>query len=88
MGSRSQRNLIFDTIDRISRLTTVQRLADTFASAVNEFGFLTLGINGLPPGLARRNARGGDRDDRGQQGCLADSAHDVRNQQPVASRVQ
>src|SRR5882672_6636545 len=49
MGSKSLRNQIFDTIDHISRLTTVQRLADTFAGAVNEFGFSTLGINGLPP---------------------------------------
>ena len=49
MGSGSQRNLIFDTIDHISRLTMVQRLADTFAGAVDEFGFSALGINGLPP---------------------------------------
>jgi LuxR family quorum sensing-dependent transcriptional regulator len=49
MGSGLQRNRIFDTIDQISRLTTVRRLADTFVGAVNEFGFSTLGINGLPP---------------------------------------
>jgi LuxR family quorum sensing-dependent transcriptional regulator len=49
MGRRSQRNLIFDAIDHISRLTTVQRIADTFAGAVDEFGFSTIGINGLPP---------------------------------------
>jgi LuxR family quorum sensing-dependent transcriptional regulator len=49
VGSRSQRNLIFDTIDLISRLTLAQSIADTLARAVNEFGFSTLGINGLPP---------------------------------------
>jgi len=49
MRSRSQRNLIFDAIDHISRLTMVQPLAETFAGAVDEFGFSALGINGLPP---------------------------------------
>ncbi len=49
VGSRSKRDQIFDTIDDISRLSTVQRLTDTLAGAVNEFGFSALGINGLPP---------------------------------------
>jgi LuxR family quorum sensing-dependent transcriptional regulator len=49
VGSRSKRDQIFDTIDDISRLNTIQALTETLAGAVNEFGFSTLGINGLPP---------------------------------------
>jgi len=49
MDTASKRKLIFDTIEHISRLSALQRLADTFTNAAEEFGFAALGINGLPP---------------------------------------
>src|SRR5882757_9175359 len=49
MVSRVQQNLVFDTIDAISRLTLLPQISSTFADAVAEFGFVALGINGLPP---------------------------------------
>jgi len=49
MGFASRRHMIFDTIERLSRVTTMQRLAGTFAGAAEKFGFAAFGINGLPP---------------------------------------
>jgi DNA-binding CsgD family transcriptional regulator len=49
MNSKSHRNLVFDTIDNISRLTVLEQVADAFLGAVEKFGFTALGINGLPP---------------------------------------
>lgn len=44
----SYRNLAFDTIDHISRLTVVEQVAAAFVGAVEKIGFTALGINGLP----------------------------------------
>jgi autoinducer binding domain-containing protein len=49
MNSNFHRNLVFDTIDRISRLNVLEQVADAFIGAVEKFGFAALGINGLPP---------------------------------------
>jgi LuxR family quorum sensing-dependent transcriptional regulator len=42
------RNLIFDTIDGISRLSSVPQVAAMFRDAATGFGFTSLGINDLP----------------------------------------
>jgi LuxR family transcriptional regulator, quorum-sensing system regulator BjaR1 len=49
MNSSSQRNLVFDTIDDISRLTSLPPVAAALVRAAENFGFTSLGINGLPP---------------------------------------
>jgi LuxR family quorum sensing-dependent transcriptional regulator len=49
MNSSFHRNLIFDTIVDISRLTMLPQVAATLNRAVAQFGFTSLGINGLPP---------------------------------------
>jgi LuxR family transcriptional regulator, quorum-sensing system regulator BjaR1 len=48
MNSSLHRNLIFDTIEDISRVTSLPQLAATFCGAMGKFGFTSLGINGLP----------------------------------------
>lgn len=48
MNSSLHRNLIFDTIDHIARLTSPPQVAATFCGAVAKFGFTSLGINDLP----------------------------------------
>jgi LuxR family quorum sensing-dependent transcriptional regulator len=42
------RNLIFDTIDGMSQLSSVSQLASMFCRATERFGFTSLGINDLP----------------------------------------
>ena len=49
MTSSVHRNLIFETIDNISRLTFLSQVAVAFGQAAGRFGFTSLGINGLPP---------------------------------------
>jgi LuxR family quorum sensing-dependent transcriptional regulator len=49
MTSSVHRNLIFETIDNISRLPFLSQVADAFGHAAARFGFTSLGINGLPP---------------------------------------
>jgi LuxR family quorum sensing-dependent transcriptional regulator len=49
MISGQHRNLIFDTIDEIARLTSVPQVATTLTRAAYQFGSTSLGINGLPP---------------------------------------
>lgn len=48
MNSGLHRNLIFDTIDHISRLCSLPQIATAFRDAVTNFGFTSFGINGLP----------------------------------------
>lgn len=48
MNSGLHRNLIFDTIDDISRLCSLPQIAAAFRNAVTTFGFTSFGINGLP----------------------------------------
>ena len=43
------RDLVFDTIDRMSRLTVLEQVSTVFAAAMERIGFAALGINGLPP---------------------------------------
>jgi LuxR family quorum sensing-dependent transcriptional regulator len=49
MISGFYRNLIFDTIDAISHMTLLPQVAATLNVAAEKYGFLALGINGLPP---------------------------------------
>lgn len=42
------RNLIFDTIDSISRQSSIPQIATMFRDAASTFGFISLGINDLP----------------------------------------
>lgn len=49
MNSNFHRNLIFETIDEISRLTALPHVSATFAGAVAKLGFDSFGINALPP---------------------------------------
>jgi LuxR family quorum sensing-dependent transcriptional regulator len=49
MVSGVHRGVIFDTIDEISCLTLLPQVAATLSGAAEEFGFTSLGINGLPP---------------------------------------
>jgi DNA-binding CsgD family transcriptional regulator len=44
-----RRNLAFAAIENMSRLTSVSDIASTFADAMHDFGFIAVGINGLPP---------------------------------------
>ena len=48
MNSSLHRNLIVDTIDGISRLSSLPQVAATFRDAVAQFGFTSFGINDLP----------------------------------------
>jgi LuxR family transcriptional regulator, quorum-sensing system regulator BjaR1 len=48
MNSGSHRNLVFDAIDRISRLSSLPPIAPMFRDAVVKWGFMSLGINDLP----------------------------------------
>jgi len=48
MNCSLHRNLIFDTIGDIGRLTSPPHVAATFCDAVAKFGFTSLGINDLP----------------------------------------
>jgi LuxR family quorum sensing-dependent transcriptional regulator len=48
MNSRLRRNLTFDTIDGISRLSSLSQVAATFRNVVTRFGFASFGINDLP----------------------------------------
>jgi LuxR family quorum sensing-dependent transcriptional regulator len=52
-GSRSTpiglRNHVFDTIDKISGLTSLPQVAEMLSRAIGEYGYSSLGINGLPP---------------------------------------
>jgi LuxR family transcriptional regulator, quorum-sensing system regulator BjaR1 len=45
----SLRNHVFDAIDKISGLTSLPQIARTLGRAVGEYGYTSLGINGLPP---------------------------------------
>jgi LuxR family quorum sensing-dependent transcriptional regulator len=47
-NSYMDRNLIFDTIDGISRLSSVPQVAAMFRDAAARFGFTSFGINDLP----------------------------------------
>lgn len=49
MMPRSHRNLICDTIDDIASLTALSQVGDRFAEAAANLGFISLGINLLPP---------------------------------------
>ncbi len=49
MNFGSLRNRVFDTIDKISGLTLLPQIAGTVSRAVAEYGYTSLGINGLPP---------------------------------------
>jgi LuxR family transcriptional regulator, quorum-sensing system regulator BjaR1 len=49
MALKSRQNLVFDTIDRISRLTSLPEVSKNLVAATAKFGFTALGINGLPP---------------------------------------
>jgi LuxR family quorum sensing-dependent transcriptional regulator len=42
------RNLVFDTIDGISRLSSVPQITGMFRDVASRFGFSSLGINDLP----------------------------------------
>jgi LuxR family quorum sensing-dependent transcriptional regulator len=48
MSYRPHRNLIFDTIDHIARLTVVRQVADALVVAAGKLGFSALGVNRLP----------------------------------------
>lgn len=48
MSSRLYRKLTFDTIEDLSRVTSLPQLAAGFCDAMGKFGFTSLGINGLP----------------------------------------
>jgi LuxR family transcriptional regulator, quorum-sensing system regulator BjaR1 len=49
MKLKSRQHLVFDTIDRIARQTSLAQVARTLVDAVGKFGFTALGVNGLPP---------------------------------------
>jgi LuxR family transcriptional regulator, quorum-sensing system regulator BjaR1 len=49
MRRHSRQYLVFDTIDRIARQTSVVKVSATFAAAMEKFGFTTFGVTGLPP---------------------------------------
>ena len=49
MASNANRNLVFDTIDAISKQSSLPQVGAAFASAMTKLGFSALGINGLPP---------------------------------------
>lgn len=49
MNFGSSRNYLFDTIEKISGLTLLPQITETLGRAVREYGFTSLGINGLPP---------------------------------------
>jgi LuxR family quorum sensing-dependent transcriptional regulator len=49
MVSGLRRAAILDTIDEISRLTSSRQVSASLCRAVGQFGFTSLGINGLPP---------------------------------------
>jgi LuxR family transcriptional regulator, quorum-sensing system regulator BjaR1 len=49
MISKFHQNLVFETIDDISRLTLLPQVGAALADAMAKFGFGSLGINGLPP---------------------------------------
>ncbi len=44
-----ERNLIFEAIEEIGKLTSLPSVATRFANTMEQLGFTTLGINGLPP---------------------------------------
>jgi LuxR family transcriptional regulator, quorum-sensing system regulator BjaR1 len=48
LNSSLHRNLVFDTIDDLARLTSPPQVAATFSGAAAKFGFGSLGINDLP----------------------------------------
>src|SRR5579863_8192870 len=48
MHRDTRRNLIFETIEELSRQAAVPDVAATLISAMADFGFTALGINGLP----------------------------------------
>src|SRR6202021_2308894 len=48
MDSSLHRNLIFDTIAGLSRLSSLPQVAATFLDVVTRFGFTSFGINDLP----------------------------------------
>ncbi len=49
MNSDFHRNLVFDTIDCISRSTVLEQVANALAGATKKFGFSAHGVNELPP---------------------------------------
>jgi LuxR family quorum sensing-dependent transcriptional regulator len=49
MLSSLRRNFLFDSVERISRLNAITDLSDELVRTMGEFGFTSLGINGLPP---------------------------------------
>lgn len=49
MISGARRNLLFDVIDDVSRVTLSPNIGPVLADAMAKFGFTALGINGLPP---------------------------------------
>jgi len=49
MDSSTLRNLVFDTIADVSRLDSLPQVSATLRDALAQFGFTTVGINGLPP---------------------------------------
>jgi LuxR family quorum sensing-dependent transcriptional regulator len=49
MIPRTQQNLVLETAYQISGLTVLSQIADVLAEVANKFGFVALGINGLPP---------------------------------------
>jgi LuxR family quorum sensing-dependent transcriptional regulator len=49
MISKSYQNLVFKTVDDISRLNSLPEVSAVLAAAMTQLGFTSLGINGLPP---------------------------------------
>ena len=49
MKTNAHRNLVYDTIDEISRLTALPEIPAAFAAAASKFGFDWFGFNALPP---------------------------------------
>jgi DNA-binding CsgD family transcriptional regulator len=49
MFSGLHRNLILDTIDKISQSASISSIASMVAEAMQKFGFDAMGINALPP---------------------------------------
>jgi LuxR family quorum sensing-dependent transcriptional regulator len=49
MRPGTRRSFVFDALDELSRLRTVSHVSTTLTKAMTNFGFTTLGINGLPP---------------------------------------
>jgi LuxR family quorum sensing-dependent transcriptional regulator len=73
MDSRLHRNLIFDTIEGLSRSSSLPQVAATFCRAVAGFGFTSFGINDLPrPGEGANPVILTESTPSGFRGCYVD----------------